>query len=114
MGYEKGNNYFKILNVFYFNCDFLCLISQETSSEAVVCGGSSMQILDTTDILSKIKVPCLILTGSEDIVVSKEKSLFLYDTIKNALHIEIKGVGHAPYCENVLEFNEKISSFLSI
>ena len=48
-----------------------------------------------------------------DIVVSKEKSLFLYDTIKNALHIEIKGVGHAPYCENALEFNEKISSFLS-
>ena len=93
--------------------DFLCLISQETSSEAIVCGGSSMQILDTTDILSKIEVPCLILTGSEDIVVSKEKSLFLYDTIKNALHIEIKGVGHAPYCENALEFNEKISSFLS-
>ena len=93
--------------------DFLCLISQETSSEAIVCGGSSMQILDTTDILSKIKVPCLILTGSEDIVVSREKSLFLYDKIKNALHIEIKGVGHAPYCENALEFNEKISSFLS-
>ena len=93
--------------------DFLCLISRETSSDAIVCGGSSMQILDTTDVLPKIKIPCLILTGSEDIVVSKEKSLFLYDTIKNALHIEIKGVGHAPYCENALEFNEKISSFLS-
>ena len=93
--------------------DFLCLISRETSSEAIVCGGSSMQILDTTDVLSKIKIPCLILTGSEDIVVSKEKSLFLYNTIKNALHTEIKGVGHAPYCENAMEFNEKISSFLS-
>ena len=93
--------------------DFLCLISRETSSEAIVCGGSSMQILDTTDVLPKIKIPCLILTGSEDIVVSKEKSLFLYNSIKNALHTEVKGVGHAPYCENALEFNEKISSFLS-
>ena len=92
--------------------DFLCLISQETSSEAIVCGGSSMQILDTTDVLPKIKIPCLILTGSEDIVVSKEKSLFLYNSIKNALHNEIKGVGHAPYCENAMEFNEKINSFL--
>ena len=92
--------------------DFLCLISRETSSEAIVCGGSSMQILDTTDVLPKIKIPCLILTGSEDIVVSKEKSLFLYNLIKNALHTEIKGVGHAPYCENALEFNEKINSFL--
>ena len=92
--------------------DFLCLISRETSSEAIVCGGSSMQILDTTDVLPKIKIPCLILTGSEDIVVSKEKSLFLYNSIKNALHIEIKGVGHAPYCENAMEFNEKINSFL--
>ena len=92
--------------------DFLCLISRETSSEAIVCGGSSMQILDTTDVLSKIKIPCLILTGSEDIVVSKEKSLFLYNSIKNALHTEIKGVGHAPYCENATEFNEKINTFL--
>ena len=92
--------------------DFLCLISRETSSEAIVCGGSSMQILDTTDVLPKIKIPCLILTGSEDIVVSKEKSLFLYNSIKNALHTEIKGVGHAPYCENAMEFNEKINSFL--
>ena len=92
--------------------DFLCLISRETSSEAIVCGGSSMQILDTTDVLPKIKIPCLILTGSEDIVVSKEKSLFLYNSIKNALHSEIKGVGHAPYCENAMEFNEKINSFL--
>ena len=92
--------------------DFLCLISRETSSEAIVCGGSSMQILDTTDVLPKIKIPCLILTGSEDIVVSKEKSLFLYNSIKNALHTEIKGVGHAPYCENATEFNEKINSFL--
>ena len=92
--------------------DFLCLISREISSEAIVCGGSSMQILDTTDVLPKIKIPCLILTGSEDIVVSKEKSLFLYNSIKNALHTEIKGVGHAPYCENALEFNEKINSFL--
>ena len=92
--------------------DFLCLISRETSSEAIVCGGSSMQILDTTDVLSKIKIPCLILTGSDDIVVSKEKSLFLYNSIKNALHTEIKGVGHAPYCENAMEFNEKINSFL--
>ena len=92
--------------------DFLCLISRETSCEAIVCGGASMQILDTTDVLPKIKIPCLILTGSEDIVVSKEKSLFLYNSIKNSLHTEIKGVGHAPYCENALEFNEKINSFL--
>ena len=92
--------------------NFLSLISQDISKEAILCGGSCMQILDTTNLLSKIKVPCLILTGSKDIVVPKEKSNFLLNSLKNAEHYEMEGVGHAPYCENVLEFNKKINSFL--
>ena len=91
---------------------FLSLISQEISKDAITCGGSSMQILDTTNVLPKIKVPCLIITGTKDVVVSKEKSLFLLDSIKDSKHEEIKDVGHAPYCENADEFNKKIKNFL--
>ena len=92
--------------------NFLSLISQEISKDAITCGGASMQILDTTNLLPKIKAPCLILTGTKDVVVSKEKSLFLLNAIKNSKHHEIKDVGHAPYCENADEFNAKIKKFL--
>ena len=69
--------------------------------------------IDYKSILYKIKCPCLILTGSDDIVVSKEKSSFLIDQITHSMHHEIDGVGHAPYCENYTEFNDVINSFLT-
>tara|TARA_B100002051_G_scaffold274425_1_gene315559 strand:- start:524 stop:1354 length:831 start_codon:yes stop_codon:yes gene_type:complete len=93
--------------------NFLAKISEEITEESILCGGTAMQILNTKSILYKIKCPCLILTGSDDIVVSKEKSSFLIDQITHSMHHEIDGVGHAPYCENYTEFNDVINSFLT-
>ena len=93
--------------------NFLAKISEEITQESILCGGTSMQILSTKNVLNKIKCPCLILTGSEDIVVSKEKSSFLINQITHSLHHEIQGVGHAPYCENYTEFNDTVNKFLS-
>ena len=92
---------------------FLAKISEEITEESILCGGTAMQILNTKSVLYKIKCPCLILTGSDDIVVSKEKSSFLIDQITHSMHHEIDGVGHAPYCENYTEFNDVINSFLT-
>ena len=77
-----------------------------------MCGGSAMQILNTKNMLNKIKCPCLILTGSDDIVVSKEKSSLLINQILHAKHQELNNVGHAPYCEDHIQFNDAIYSFL--
>ncbi len=93
--------------------NFLAKISEEITQESILCGGTAMQILSTKNILNKIKCPCLILTGSDDIVVSKEKSSFLINHITHSLHHEIEGVGHAPYCESYVEFNDTVNSFLT-
>ena len=69
--------------------------------------------MTTKNILNKINCQCLILTGSDDIVVSKEKSSFLINKITHSLHHEIEGTGHAPYCEDHTEFNNIVSKFLS-
>ncbi len=91
---------------------FLAKISEEITEESILCGGTAMQILSTKSILNKIKCPCLILTGSEDIVVSEQKSSFLIKHIKHAKHQELLGVGHAPYCEDHIKFNDAVYSFL--
>ena len=92
---------------------FLAKISEEITEESILCGGTAMQILSTKNILNKIKCPCLILTGSDDIVVSKEKSSFLINQITHSIHHEIQGAGHAPYCEDYNEFNDRVNTFLS-
>ena len=93
--------------------NFLAKISEEITEESILCGGTAMQILSTKNILNKIKCPCLILTGSDDIVVSKEKSSFLINQITHSIHHEIQGAGHAPYCEDYNEFNDRVNTFLS-
>ena len=92
---------------------FLAKISEEITQQSILCGGTAMQILSTKNILNKIKCPCLILTGSDDIVVSKEKSSFLINQITHSIHHEIQGAGHAPYCEDYNEFNDRVNTFLS-
>ena len=92
---------------------FLAKISEEITEESILCGGTAMQILNTKNLLNKINCPCLILTGSDDIVVSKEKSSFLINQIAHSSHHEIQGVGHAPYCEDYVEFNDILNTFLT-
>ena len=92
--------------------NFLAKISEEITDEGILCGGASMQILNTQSLLKKIKCPCLIITGSDDVVVSKEKSNFLKQNIKNNINHEITGVGHAPYCEDHQKFNNLIYKFI--
>ena len=91
---------------------FLAKISEEITEDSILCGGSAMQILNTKNMLNKIKCPCLVLTGSDDIVVSKEKSSLLINQILHAKHQELNNVGHAPYCEDHIQFNDAIYSFL--
>ena len=71
----------------------------------------AMQTLDTTDYLSNLKQDCLILKGSKDIVVSKERSYELEKLLKHAKIKEIPNVGHAPYCEDAKSFNAEVENF---
>ena len=91
--------------------NFLSLISEEITEGSIKSGGMAMQILDTTDYLSNLKQDCLILKGSKDIVVSKERSYQLENLLRHAKIREIPNVGHAPYCEDTKTFNAEVENF---
>ncbi len=91
--------------------NFLSLISEEITEDSIKSGGMAMQTLDTTDYLSNLKQDCLILKGSKDIVVSKERSYQLETLLRHAKIKEIPNVGHAPYCEDSKTFNVEVENF---
>ena len=92
--------------------EFLSVISGEISEGSINSGGMAMQYLDTTKYLPSIINKCLIILASEDVVVSKQKSELLIKDIPHASIIELLNVGHAPYCEDAISYNNVLVKFL--
>ena len=92
---------------------FLSNISEEITEQSMMCGGMAMQNLDTSEYLLKLKQDCLILKGSNDVVVSEERSHQLEKLLPNAKIRVIQNVGHAPYCEDPITFNAELENFFS-
>ena len=92
--------------------EFLSVISGEISEGSINSGGTAMQYLDTTKYLPSIINKCLIILASEDVVVSKQKSELLIKDIPHASIIELSNVGHAPYCEDAISYNNVLVKFL--
>lgn len=92
--------------------EFLSVISGEISEGSINSGGMAMQYLDTTKYLPSIINKCLIILASEDVVVSKQKSELLIKDIPHASIIELSNVGHAPYCEDAISYNNVLVKFL--
>ena len=92
--------------------DFLVSIAGDISVEGIKWGGTAMQYLDTTDYLPDIIAPMLILSASEDIVVKPAALAALIADLPEAHHVEMQGVGHAPYCEDADTFNGLIEHFI--
>ena len=67
---------------------------------------------DSTDRVSQIKAPTLVVTGSEDRVTPPERSKRLAEEIPNSRLIIIEGTGHLLSIEQAEEFNEIVLSFL--
>ena len=92
--------------------NFLASISEEISEGSITSGGMAMQTLNTSNDLLKLTQECMIITASEDIVVSKERSYSLQKSIPHATIKELLGVGHAPYCEDHASFNDVLEKFI--
>jgi len=92
--------------------EFLSVISGQISEGSINSGGMAMQYLDTTNYLPSIINKCLIILASEDVVVSKQKSELLIKDIPHASIIELSNVGHAPYCEDAISYNNVLVKFL--
>lgn len=92
--------------------DFLVSIAGDIRVEGIRWGGAAMQYLDTTPYLAAIRVPTLILSAANDIVVKPDSLTALIAGLPEAQHIEMAGVGHAPYCEDADEFNRLVEQFI--
>lgn len=68
---------------------------------------------DTSDTLKDIKVPTLLVRGSEDRITSAEDMQELNTTIPDAKFIELSGCGHLPNLEAPDTFNRAINEFLT-
>ena len=91
---------------------FLASVAGDVRAEGIISGGTAMHHLDTTSLLKRITAPVMILTGEMDIVVSPTACAALRVCLPEAKHIQMAGVGHAPYCEDAPQFNAVLSSFL--
>jgi len=67
---------------------------------------------DTTDVLSKIKVPTLIMVGEHDAVTPPSAAKNMHDMIPNSKLHFIENAGHMSNLENATKFNEHLSEFL--
>ena len=92
--------------------DFLVSIAGDIRVEGIRWGGAATQYLDTTNYLSDIKTPILILSANQDIVVKPASLAALIHDLPKAEHVEMQGVGHAPYCEDADTFNDLIEQFI--
>lgn len=71
----------------------------------------SIRIHDTTDRLSRIRVPTLVITGEDDILIPVSLSKKLHDLIENAEWATVIG-GHAAIWEHPEPFNEVYLEFI--
>ncbi|MGD6960818.1 alpha/beta fold hydrolase [Fictibacillus phosphorivorans] len=69
--------------------------------------------VSTSDIVSEIKIPTLVIAGGRDTIVDRKEFEYLYSSIQNSEYFEIDGAGHAPFITNHKEFNEKVLQFIT-
>jgi pimeloyl-ACP methyl ester carboxylesterase len=66
------------------------------------------------DNLSKISIPTLVITGTDDVVVPSANSLIIAAKIPGAWLVQIKDAGHALMSQYPEQFNKIVKTFLEI
>ncbi|HSP00814.1 MAG TPA: alpha/beta hydrolase [Thioalkalivibrio sp.] len=87
-------------------------IAAESRSEGVANAAWAIQTEDLQPELPKIQAPTLVITCDQDRVAPLQKAEPLLAGIPDVRHLELSGLGHAPYIEDAQRFNSAISEFL--
>ncbi|MCE5321143.1 MAG: alpha/beta hydrolase [Bacteroidales bacterium] len=69
---------------------------------------------ETCNRLSGIKVPVLIMVGSEDKVTPVASAKYMHDKVKGSVLVVLEHAGHISNMENHTEFNNQLQKFLSL
>jgi pimeloyl-ACP methyl ester carboxylesterase len=90
-------------------------IAKSSAFDPIGVKGSLLAMLgrnDTTEYLSKIKIPALVICGENDALTPPPVMKALSEKINGAGFVVIKNSGHMSPIENQKEVNEAIKSFL--
>lgn len=96
--------------------DFEKRIEKSSSFDSIGVKGSLLAMLgrnDTTEYLSKIKIPALVICGEHDALTPPPVMQSMAQKISGAEFVIIKNSGHMSPIENPLEVNKAINEFLN-
>jgi 3-oxoadipate enol-lactonase len=68
---------------------------------------------DSTDLLSRITCPTLIIVGEDDVATPVAESYYMAERIAGSTRVTITGAGHLSNFEQPVAFNEALQSFLT-
>ncbi|MCC4284174.1 alpha/beta hydrolase [Marinobacter salarius] len=87
-------------------------VAAESRSEGVANAAWAIQTEDLQPELTRIQAPTLVITCEQDKVAPLAKAQPLLDRIPDVRHVELAGLGHAPYMENARWYNTVLKEFL--
>ena len=101
---QNKKNYLKLIKTMVKDCGIKCLTRQ---TNAILHRPKLIEKL------AKIKSRCLIISGSQDRLSTKEMNMELHNKIKNSEIYFVTKSGHFVMLEEFEEFNKKILSWLN-
>lgn len=86
-----------------------------SNSQVGICGAllAMAARTDTTEALSKINIPTLVLVGEHDPITPPSAAKVMHNRIQNSKMHVISGAAHMSSMENPVEFNEHLIKFLN-
>lgn len=87
------------------------ITTMSATGSAAMCWSVLNQ--DYTDVLSKVRVPTLVLAGAQDTVIPAGNGPYLAESIPTARHSVFDNSAHCPFLEEPDEFNATLEEFLS-
>jgi pimeloyl-ACP methyl ester carboxylesterase len=88
-------------------------IAAETRPEGMIASTRMLQLADNRSLLPDLEMPLMVINGALDPVVRADLKAALLALTPEARHVEIPGVGHAPYLEDAETYNAAIGEFLA-
>lgn len=89
-------------------------IAAESRLEGVSAAAWAIQTANLKPELADIKAPTLVITCDQDNVAPLEKARPMLELIPDVRHVELSGLGHAPYLEHPARYNAVIADFLAL
>lgn len=88
-------------------------IAAGTNLEGLRRATRMLQLADNRPLLPQLKMPTLILTGEKDAVVQPQLKADLLALVPYTQHIEMPGMGHAPYFQAPDYYNKLLHEFFA-